>query len=172
MQNTFSDVAHACVVVGSTDTQYQSAGRGDAVVLLAADPATTATLLERLPRRLRVLAPDMSPMTTIGPDAADRFDEWLHGFLDALGISRASLISDSFFAAASLGFSLLDPERVYGVVVLRTNESRPLIVPDVARTEKLRGNGPSLLLEPCVFENGVLAESVVNDIVIFLDGLA
>jgi hypothetical protein len=171
MQNTLSDVVHACVVVGATDTKYQSAGRGNAVVLLAADPTTAATLIDRLPRRLRVLAPDMSPVSMVGPEAADRFDEWLHGFLDALGVAHASLITDSFFAAASLGFSLLDPERVYGVVVLTSNDSRPL-VPDGARADRLRGTGPSLLLEPCIYENGVLADSVVDDIVIFLDGLA
>lgn len=171
MENTLSDVAHACVVVGATDTQYRSAGRGDAIVLLTADPRTTASLLDRLPRRLRVLAPDMAPVTLAGPDAADRFDTWLHGFLDALGISRTSLVTDSSCAAVALGFALLDSERVYGVVVLTSSDSRPL-VPDDTRTRKLRGTGPSLLLEPSVFENGSLADSVVDDIVIFLDGLA
>jgi pimeloyl-ACP methyl ester carboxylesterase len=160
-----SDVVHACVVVGCNDTQYRSAGRGDAVVLLAADPATATALLERLPRRLRVLAPDMMPKGVVGPEAADRFDEWLHGFLDALGIPRTSLITDSFFAAATLGFALLDPDRVNGVVFLTSTEGRQ--APDGARSEK-----PALLVTPCTFDDGLLVESVVEEIVEFLDGLA
>lgn len=161
------DIVHACVVVGATDTRYRSAGRGDAVVLLAADPATAAALLERLPRHLRAIAPDTMPMGIVGPEAAEAFDGWLHGFLDALGIPRTSLITDAFFAAATLGFALLDPERVYGVVFLTSTEVRPTeALAD--RAERVRGSGTSLLVTPCTFEQGRLSDAVVEEIADFL----
>ena len=161
------DVVHACVVVGATDTRYRSAGRGDAVVLLAADPATAAALLERLPRHLRAIAPDTMPTGIVGDDAAEQFDGWLHGFLDALGIPRTSLITDAVFAAATLGFALLDPDRVYGVVFLTSTEVRPTEAL-AERAERVRESGTSLLVTPCTFEGGRLADAVVQEIAEFL----
>lgn len=109
-------------------------------------------------------------MGLLRPDAADVFDAWLHAFLDGIGIPRTSLITDDFFAAATLGFALLDPERVYGVVLLtrsdaeRQTMSRPQV-------EKIRGSGTSLLITPCALEDGALPDDVVHGIVDFLDGL-
>lgn len=167
---TSSDVAHACVVLGPTDISYRCAGRGEAVVLLAADPATASALLARLPRRLRVLAPDVS-MGLVRPETGSGdFDEWLHGFLDVVGIPRTSLITDDFFAAATLGFAMLDPERVYGVVLLTRSDAEGQMARR-PRMDKIRGSGTSLLVTPCELENGELADDVVHGIVEFLDGL-
>jgi len=160
------DVVHACVVVGCTDTQYRSVGRGSPVVLLAADPATAAALLERLPRHLRAIAPETLPLGIVGADASDDFDRWLRNFLDALGVPRTSFITDTLFAAATLSFALLDPDRVNGVVFLTGTSAET--------ASRIEANGPdtALLVTPSTFENGVLAQSVIDEIVEFLDGLA
>jgi len=160
------DVVHACVVVGCTDTRYRSVGRGSPVVLLAADPATAAALLERLPRHLRAIAPETLPRGVVGDDATDDFDRWLRNFLDALGVPRTSFITDALFAAATLSFALLDPDRVNGVVFLTGTAS------DAAPVLETRTEDTALLVTPCTFENGVIVQSVIDDIVQFLDGLA
>jgi pimeloyl-ACP methyl ester carboxylesterase len=166
LNSASSDVVHACVVVGCTDTRYRSVGRGSPVVLLAADPATAAALLERLPRHLRAIAPEMLPHGIVGADAADDFDRWLRNFLDALGVPRTSFITDVLFAAATLSFALLDPERVRGVVFLTGTPT------DATPPVDTRSDDTTLLVTPCTFENGVLAQSVIEEIVEFLDGLA
>jgi len=162
-----SDVVHACVIVGCTDTRYRSVGRGSPVVLLAADPATAAALLERLPRHLRAIAPATLPLGIVGADASDDFDRWLRNFLDALGVPRTSFITDAVFAAATLGFALLDPDRVNGVVFL-TRAADASSIPAV----ETNGDDTALLVTPCTFDNGVLSQSVIDEIVGFLDGLA
>lgn len=158
-------VVHACVVVGCTDTRYRSVGRGSPVVLLAADPATAAALLERLPRHLRAIAPETLPLGIVGDDATDDFERWLRNFLDALGVPRTSFITDTLFAAATLSFALLDPERVNGVVFL-TGAADPAPVIEAGPDDT------ALLVTPCTFENGAIVQSVIDEIVQFLDGLA
>ncbi len=107
------------------------------------------------------------PTGIVGEEAAEQFDGWLHGFLDALGIPRTSLITDAVFAAATLGFALLDPERVYGVVFLTSTEVRPTEAL-AERAERVRESGTSLLVTPCTFEGGRLADAVVQEIAEFL----
>jgi pimeloyl-ACP methyl ester carboxylesterase len=136
------------------------------VVLLAADPATAAALLERLPRHLRAIAPETLPHGIVGYDASEDFDRWLRNFLDALGVPRTSFITDTLFAAATLSFALLDPDRVNGVVFLTgtASEAAPIV--------EARADDTALLVTQCTFENGAIVQSVIDEIVQFLEGLA
>jgi hypothetical protein len=106
-------VVQACVVVGSSDTRYRCAGRGEPVVLLMQDAAAGTALLAGLPRNLRGIAPDATPLLP----SVD-FDRWLGEFLDALGVTRTTLVSDAAFAAAAHDFATHDPERVTGLLVI------------------------------------------------------
>jgi hypothetical protein len=112
-----ADVVHACIVAGGLDgreTHYLRAGTGRPVLLLAGDPSVSGALVGALPRHFRAIAPRISPPS---PDAPE-FIPWIRGFLDALGIPRASIVVGPCFAAQILAFSLLEPERVERLVFL------------------------------------------------------
>ena len=112
------DVVRACVVAGSTDTHYLRAGRGEPILVLAGNPDTTHALLELLPRGFRVMAPEATPPGGAGAAPTLDFTAWIRDFLDALGIAGVAMIVDPSFAAPALGFALLEPDRVKGLVFL------------------------------------------------------
>jgi pimeloyl-ACP methyl ester carboxylesterase len=107
------DAVRCCVVAGETDTPYTRAGRGEPVVILAADAETAARLLTELPRRFQAIAPD--------PRVHKDFSAWLRGFLEALGLPSASLIVDSAFAPDAIYFTLHEPDRVKRVAFIAAN---------------------------------------------------
>ena len=107
------DAVRCCVVAGETDTPYTRAGRGEPVVILAADRDTAARLLTDLPRRFQAIAPD--------PRVHSDFSGWLRGFLDALGLPAASLIADSAFAPDAIYFALHEPDRVNRMAFIAAN---------------------------------------------------
>ena len=88
------------------------------MLVLAANPDTTHALLDLLPRGFRVMAPETTPPGGAGAAPTLDFAVWIRDFLDALGIASIAMIVDPCFAAPALGFALLEPDRVNGLVFL------------------------------------------------------
>jgi 2-hydroxy-6-oxo-octa-2,4-dienoate hydrolase len=111
------------VMAGGIATNYLQAGDGEPVVLIhGSGPGVSAyanwrLTIPRLAARLRVLAPDMVGFGfTQRPASMDynlkTWSDQLVGFLDALGIERASLVGNSFGGAIALQVASQHPERV------------------------------------------------------------
>lgn len=133
------------VIAGGVRTRYFEAGSGPTVVLLhgsslAIDAwATWHATIPALARDYRVLAPDligfgMSDVPTNGLHVP-RLERRHHvsAFMDALGISRCSLIghSEGGFIAAML--ALDHPTRVSNVVVVSSGATAPRLGGDLDR---------------------------------------
>jgi hypothetical protein len=80
----------AVVSVDGVDTEYLRIGRGAPLLLITDTPNRTCPLARELGRQFRVLAP-VIPASVEQP--AD-FVRWLQGFLDGLGVDRASVFVD------------------------------------------------------------------------------
>jgi len=111
------------VMVSGITTNYLEAGDGEPVVLIhGSGPGVSAyanwrLTIPTLATRLRVLAPDMVGFGfTQRPASMDynlkTWSDQLVGFLDALGIERASLVGNSFGGAIALQVASQHPERV------------------------------------------------------------
>ena len=109
-------------------THYRfSPGSGPAIVLLQGGMLDSSVLtwkktLEFLPRHYRVYAPDLpgygaSAKPDDAPYTTAFFVEWLGGFLDAVGVERATLCGSSMSGAVVLGFALRAPRRVERLVL-------------------------------------------------------
>jgi 2-hydroxy-6-oxo-octa-2,4-dienoate hydrolase len=110
-------------------TNYLDAGNGDPVVLVhGSGPGVSAyanwrLTIPALADGVRVLAPDMVGFGySERPDAA-RYDlqTWVDqvvGFLDALGIERASIVGNSFGGAIALSLASRHPDRVDKLVLM------------------------------------------------------
>src|ERR1700733_15349177 len=110
-------------------TNYLEAGSGSPVVLIhGSGPGVTAyanwrLVLPVLAERFRVLAPDMAGFGfSERPEKADYgVDLWVEqlvGFLDALGIERASVVGNSFGGAIALRLAAHHPDRVGKLVLM------------------------------------------------------
>jgi len=104
--------ALASVTAGGVDTEYLRCGRGPALVLLTerGDGAWTGGVVQELSRDFLVLAPRRPPGVT--------FADWLAGFLDGLGITRATIVAEGSELAPALAFADADSLRVARVAVL------------------------------------------------------
>ena len=110
-------------------TNYLEAGEGDPVVLVhGSGPGVSAyanwrLTIPALAEGLRVLAPDMVGFgfTERPPGQAYDLRTWtdqLLGFLDALGLERASIVGNSFGGAIALALAAGHPERVDRLVLM------------------------------------------------------
>jgi 2-hydroxy-6-oxo-octa-2,4-dienoate hydrolase len=110
-------------------TNYLEAGEGDPVVLVhGSGPGVSAyanwrLTIPALSRRLRVLAPDLVGFgfSERPADQVYDLDAWtdqLLGFLDALGLPRASIVGNSFGGAIALALATRRPERVDRLVLM------------------------------------------------------
>jgi pimeloyl-ACP methyl ester carboxylesterase len=110
-------------------TNFLEQGSGPAVVLLhGSGPGVTAYAnwrftMPALATRFRVIAPDAAGFgyTERKPGAIYNLDLWLRhliGFLDALGVSKAHLVGNSFGGALALAFASRQPERVEKLVLM------------------------------------------------------
>lgn len=119
----------ATVRANGVATNFLEAGSGDPVVLIHdSGPGVSAyanwrLTLPELAKELRVLAPDMVGFgyTERPADASYNLQTWvdhLVGFLDALGISRASIVGNSFGGAIALALASQRPERVDKLVLM------------------------------------------------------
>ena len=111
------------VLANGITTNYLEAGDGAPVILIhGSGPGVSAyanwrLTIPTLATRLRVLAPDMVGFgfserpVSVGYNLKTWSDQ-LVGFLDALGIERASLVGNSFGGAIALHVASQHPERV------------------------------------------------------------
>jgi len=112
------------VPAGSIDTFFLEAGAGPSVVLLHGLGATNSSMLPTLAdlsHDFRVLAPDLpgfgesgKPMRTYDPAF---FARWLHDFLNAAGVERATLIGNSMGGRIAIEMALRHPARVDRLVL-------------------------------------------------------
>ncbi|HLN67227.1 MAG TPA: alpha/beta fold hydrolase [Streptosporangiaceae bacterium] len=119
----------ARVDVRGIGTNYLEAGSGPPLLLVhGSGPGVTAYANWRLnigdlARHFRVLAPDMAGFgfsdkpTTAGYSMA-RWVDQLVGFLDALGIERASLVGNSFGGGLGIRVAVEHPERLDRLVLM------------------------------------------------------
>ena len=131
-RTTARRVCRAVVHAGPVATEYLRAGSGPAVLYLrnaGAPDAEGDAMFEALASGFRVYAPQPAP-----PDSG--FTQWIGGFLDGLGILRASLVVDESFGTEALDFASANPTQVDRLLVL-TRESS---IPDALRALS-NGNG-------------------------------
>ena len=112
------------VAAGSIDTFFVEAGTGPPIVLLHGLGATNASMLPTLAdlsHDYRVLAPDVpgfgesaKPMRTYDPPF---FARWLHDFMNATGVERATLIGNSMGGRIAIEMALRHPGRVDRLVL-------------------------------------------------------
>ncbi len=134
-------VNQAVVYVKGAEIPYLRAGSGSPVLLIqtgADGTFASRSLLASLATRFRAIA----PAAAHGPLA---FSSWLRGFMDGLGLQRASLVATSSLGVACLGFALAEPERVERLVFLLRDAPDP-VLPDGALPDRLSESGHPLLL--------------------------
>jgi pimeloyl-ACP methyl ester carboxylesterase len=112
------------VPAGPIDTFFLEAGTGQSIVLLHGLGATNASMLPTLAdlsRDYRVLAPDLpgfgesgKPIRTYDPPF---FARWLHDFLNAAGVERATLVGNSMGGRIAIEMALRHPARVDRLVL-------------------------------------------------------
>jgi 2-hydroxy-6-oxo-octa-2,4-dienoate hydrolase len=119
----------AYVDAGGIKTNYLEAGEGPPLVLVhGSGPGVTAYANWRLTigdlaRHFRVLAPDMAGFGFSDKPTAQGYTmtgwvDQLAGFLDALGIERASLVGNSFGGGLGVRMAVEHPERVDRLVLM------------------------------------------------------
>ena len=116
------------VDAGGIKTNYLEAGAGPPVVLVhGSGPGVTAyanwrLTIPDLAPHFRVLAPDMAGFGfSDKPDVVANMDRWvgqLTGFLDALGIERASVVGNSFGGGIGIRLAVDHPDRVDRLVLM------------------------------------------------------
>jgi pimeloyl-ACP methyl ester carboxylesterase len=118
----------AYVDAGGIKTNYLEAGSGPPVVLVhGSGPGVTAYANWRLTMpglapHFRVVAPDMAGFGfSDKPGGVANMDAWvgqLTGFLDALGIERASVVGNSFGGGIAIRLAVDHPDRVDRLVLM------------------------------------------------------
>jgi pimeloyl-ACP methyl ester carboxylesterase len=136
-------------------------------VLLLAEPAAASALIGGLPRHFRSIAPKLpAPVETI----AANFNPWIRGFLDALGIPRVSVIVGPGLSAQTLGFAMLEPERVHKLVFLVGGcGDAPAPEGEMGVVDRLRTSGQPLLATPLDVTDAHACERGLTEIAAFLD---
>ena len=119
----------ASVVADGIRTNYLEAGAGRPIVLVhGSGPGVSAyanwrLTIPALTDQLRVLAPDMAGFGFTERPADVRYElatwtDQLLGFLDALGLERASIVGNSFGGAIALALATHHPDRVDRLVLM------------------------------------------------------
>ena len=115
------------VDAGGIGTNYLEAGSGSPVVLVhGSGPGVSAyanwrLTMPDLATEHRVLAPDMAGFGFSDRPGTYGMDQWvdqLDGFFSALGITKASLVGNSFGGGLALAFATRWPERVDRLVLM------------------------------------------------------
>ena len=115
--------------VGGRTIFFTEQGSGEPVVLLhgggagASGASNYGRNIDALAERFRVIVPDMPGYgrSTKGIDHSDPFGDlalFVRGFLDALDISRAHLVGNSYGGAAALRCALDRPDRVGRLILM------------------------------------------------------
>jgi len=141
------------VVTGGFNTNYHDIGSGQPVVLLhGSGPGVSAwanwnKAFPLLSESFRLLAPDMAGFgyTDRVPGAEYNMTNWVQqvvAFMDAVGISKAHLVGNSFGGALALAMAVQHPERVDKLVLMG---SAGVSFPITYGLDKVWGYTPSLV---------------------------
>lgn len=117
------------ISAGGIRTNYHDHGDGEPVLLIhGSGPGVSAwanwrLTIPELAQQYRVIAPDMAGFgfSERQPDVVYNMDNWVKqvlGLLDALEISRASVVGNSFGGALALALAIRYPERVNKLVLM------------------------------------------------------
>ncbi|UIX29247.1 alpha/beta fold hydrolase [Streptomyces sp. GQFP] len=164
------------VDVAGIDTFYLEAGAGDPVILLhGSGPGVSALAnwqhnIPGLAEEFRVLAPDVVGYgaTSRPQDVRYSLETWADhvlGFMDALGIERASLVGNSLGGRISLALAEQHPDRVHRMILMGS--------PGVGMTvtdglKALRGYEPSpenmraLLVDYFAVDKSIITDELVR----------
>jgi hypothetical protein len=107
------DPVRATVWADGVETAYLRAGCGPTLLLLLSQDqlhVSGAPLLSGLSERFRVLMPSTRER--------DVTTTWIAGFLDGVGVTRASVVTMQAFAGLVAQVAVDDPDRVDRVIVL------------------------------------------------------
>jgi pimeloyl-ACP methyl ester carboxylesterase len=164
------------VTAAGIRTNYLEAGSGSPLVLIhGSGPGVTAfanwhRVIPALSEYFHVYAPDMVGFGyTDAPEEITDFtlDVWVNhiiGFLDALGIERASFIGNSYGGALSLATAARHPERVDRFILMG---AAGLEFEMTAGLEAVWGYQPSLanmrkLMETFAYNAGLVTDAIVE----------
>ena len=117
------------VVAAGLRTHYLEAGSGEPLVLLhGSGPGVSAwenwaEVIPALSRQRRVLAPDIPGFgaTESKPDGEYGMDFWvehLFAFMEAVGVTRAPIVGNSFGGMLAMAASVRDSRRIEGLVLM------------------------------------------------------
>nr|WP_324195695.1 alpha/beta fold hydrolase [Nocardia abscessus] len=170
--------------VGDREIFFSETGAGPAVVLLhgggpgAGGLSNYARNVEPLARRFRVIVPDMPGYgrSTKRIDQSDPFGDLaaaVGGLLDALDISSAHLIGNSYGGAAALRLAMDRPEKVGKLILMGpggVGTTRALPTKGLqSLLSYYGGDGPSraklaeFLREYLVYDAGAVTEEMIDD---------
>ena len=128
---TLSEIGKSVTAKG-LKTNYLEVGEGKPIVLIhGSGPGVSAyanwrLVLPQISRYARAIAVDIAGFgfTELEPGATYTIDYWLDhltGFLDALGLERASFLGNSFGGVLATHFALRNPERVEKIAMMGSN---------------------------------------------------
>ena len=161
----------ATVDVAGVATNYHDVGVGKPVVLIhGSGPGVTAwanwrVTMPDLSKQFRVLAPDLLGFGYTARPAGVRYNltAWtrhLLGFLDALGLEKASIVGNSFGGALALSLATNHPERVDKLVLMGSVGVPFAITPGL---EAVWGFTPSLDNMRALLDVFAHDRSLIND---------
>jgi pimeloyl-ACP methyl ester carboxylesterase len=111
----------AVLQTGAVETTYTRAGAGKPLLLLfpkgLGDELATA-LFTRLAERFKVVAP-------VTPEGGQSLSKWLREVIDGLGLEKPVVVAEETLVGGLLGFALVDPGRVGGVVAVCRDDADP-----------------------------------------------
>jgi len=158
------------VDAGGIKTNYLEAGAGPPVVLVhGSGPGVTAyanwrLTIPDLAPHFRVLAPDMAGFGfSDKPDVVADMGRWvgqLAGFLDALGIERASVVGNSFGGGIGIRLAADHPDRVDRLVLMG---SVGVSFPITEGLDHVWGYQPSLENMRRILDYFAYSRELVND---------
>jgi 2-hydroxymuconate-semialdehyde hydrolase len=126
-------IEHGFIDAGGVRTFYLSAGSGPPLVMLhgaGGGGVLWAPVVDSLRRHFRIIIPDV-----VGYGESDKphgpydrlfFAGWLRGFMDAMGLNKASLVGNSQGGAIAVQFAMDNPARVSNLVLVCSAGLHPL----------------------------------------------
>lgn len=139
---------------------YREAGQGPAILLIhgmAASSHTWRSVLPRLSKHYRVIAPDLlghgQSAKPRGDYSLGAFAVWLRDLLDALGVSRATLIGQSLGGGVAMQFVHQHPDYCERLVLISSGG----LGPEVGWTLRLLAAPGAEALLPVIAPPAVVA---------------
>jgi len=169
-------VRHAVEVLGSRMRYVDTGGEGRVVLFLHGNPTSSYLWRNVIPHvaatGARCIAPDLIGMgASDKPDLAYRFEDhvrYIDAFIEALGLSRVTLVIHDWGSAIGLHWAHRHPDRVDGIALMEfispvpTWNDWPEMLRPLFTGFRTAGTGEQLVLEQNVFIEQVLPGAVVR----------